>query len=69
MTELEAINRMLSAIGQAPVTTVEETNPDVAICKRTLYQVSQEVQSEGWTFNTYSPNLSLIHISEPTRPY
>ena len=53
MTELEAINRMLSAIGQAPVTTVEETNPDVAICKRTLYQVSQEVQSEGWTFNTY----------------
>lgn len=53
MTELEAINRMLSAIGQAPVTSVEETNPDVAICKRTLYQVSQEVQSEGWTFNTY----------------
>ena len=53
MTELEAINRMLSAIGQAPVTTVDETNPDVAICKRTLYQVSQEVQSEGWTFNTY----------------
>ena len=53
MTELEAINRMLSAIGQAPVTAIEETNPDVAICKRTLYQVSQEVQSEGWTFNTY----------------
>ena len=52
MTELEAINRMLAAIGQAPITSVEETNPDVAICKRTLYQVSQEVQSEGWTFNT-----------------
>ena len=52
MTELEAINRMLAAIGQAPITSVDETNPDVAICKRTLYQVSQEVQSEGWTFNT-----------------
>lgn len=53
MTELEAINRMLSAIGQAPVTTVDQTNPDVAICSRTLTQVSQEVQSEGWTFNTF----------------
>ena len=53
MTELEAINRMLSAIGQAPVNAVETTNPDVAICQRTLRQVSQEVQSEGWTFNTY----------------
>ena len=53
MTELEAINRMLSAIGQAPVTTVDQTNPDVAICSRTLTQVSQEVQSEGWSFNTF----------------
>ena len=63
MTELEAINRMLAAIGQAPITSVEETNPDVAICKRTLYQVSQEVQSEGWTFNTsYNEKVS------PRRP-
>lgn len=51
MTELEAINRMLAAIGQAPVNSVDQTNPDVAICSRTLKQVSQEVQSEGWTFN------------------
>jgi hypothetical protein len=51
MTELEAINRMLAAIGQAPVNTVDQANPDVAICSRTLKQVSQEVQSEGWTFN------------------
>jgi len=59
MTELEAINRMLAAIGQAPITSVEETNPDVAICKRTLTQVSQEVQSEGWTFNTaYNVEIS-----------
>ena len=51
MTELEAINRMLAGIGQAPVNTVDQANPDVAICSRTLKQVSQEVQSEGWTFN------------------
>ena len=59
MTELEAINRMLSAIGQAPVNAVETTNPDVAICQRTLRQVSQEVQSEGWSFNTtYNEKVS-----------
>jgi len=51
MTELEAINRMLAAIGQTPVNSVDQTNPDVAICSQTLKQVSQEVQSEGWIFN------------------
>ena len=71
MTEIEAINRMLSAIGQAPVTTVDQTNPDVAICSRTLTQVSQEVQSEGWTFNTYynkqvSPDTDEHIIIRPT---
>ena len=50
-TELQAINQILAAVGQAPVTTLERTNPDVAICYDTLQQVSREVQSEGWTFN------------------
>ena len=39
------------ACGQAPVTTLDETNPDVAIAYQTLLEVSREVQSEGWTFN------------------
>jgi hypothetical protein len=39
------------SVGQAPVTTFERTNPDVAICWDTLMEVSREVQSEGWTFN------------------
>ena len=39
------------ACGQAPVTTLDETNPDVAIAYQTLIEVSREVQSEGWTFN------------------
>lgn len=29
-----------------------QTNPDVAIALNTLREVSREVQSEGWTFNT-----------------
>ena len=50
--ELRAVNQVLAAIGQAPVTTlVDQTNPDVAIVSNTLDQASREVQSEGWTFN------------------
>ena len=50
--ELPAINQILMACGQAPVTTLDETNPDVAIAYQTLLEVSREVQSEGWSFNT-----------------
>ena len=50
--ELPAINQIMMACGQAPVTTLDETNPDVAIAYQTLLEVSREVQSEGWTFNT-----------------
>ena len=49
--ELPAINQILSSCGQAPVTTLDTTNPDVAIAYDTLLQISREVQSEGWTFN------------------
>ena len=49
--ELPAINQILASVGQAPVTTLDSTNPDVAIAYNTLVQVSREVQGEGWTFN------------------
>jgi len=58
--ELPAINQILSSCGQAPVTTLDQTNPDVAIAYDTLLQVSREVQAEGWTFNkefNYSESL------------
>ena len=57
MTELQAINQMLAAVGQIPVTSIDKdsndnpTNPDVAMAMETLEQVSREVQAEGWTFN------------------
>jgi hypothetical protein len=50
-TELQAVNEILASVGQAPVTTLDQTNPDVAIAYDTLIQVSREVQAEGWTFN------------------
>ena len=57
-TELNAINTILASLGQAPVTAIDNdgspstpTNPDVAMAYNTLIEVSEEVQSEGWTFN------------------
>ena len=50
--ELPAVNEILASVGQAPVTTLDQTNPDVAIAYDTLLNVSREVQSEGWIFNT-----------------
>ena len=49
--ELPAINQILTSCGQAPVTTLDQTNPEVAIAYDTLLQVSREIQAEGWTFN------------------
>ena len=51
LTELEAINQVLGAIGQGPVDTLDNTNPDVAVVQTTLSQVSRDVQAEGWSFN------------------
>ena len=50
--ELDAVNQVLSAVGQAPVTTLDNTNPDVAVAWDTILQVNREVQAEGWVFNT-----------------
>ena len=49
--ELPAVNEILASVGQAPVTTLDQTNPDVAIAYDTLLNVSREVQAEGWIFN------------------
>lgn len=51
-TELDAVNQILSSVGQAPVTTLDMKNPEVYITLETLREVNRQVQSEGWTFNT-----------------
>ena len=50
-TELDAVNQILSSVGQAPVTTLNLENPEVAIALNTLRECSRMVQTEGWTFN------------------
>ena len=51
-TELDAVNQILSSVGQAPVSTLDLTNPEVAIVLNTLREVNKQVQGEGWVFNT-----------------
>lgn len=51
-TKLQAVNQIISNIGQAPATTLETTNPQVSLAADLIDQVSTDVQSEGWVFNT-----------------
>lgn len=46
-----AVNEILQSIGQAPVSTLDSSNPDVAIAWNTLVSSSRDIQAEGWTFN------------------
>ena len=52
-TELEAVNTMLSAIGEAPVSSLENTElEDVAVAKNILNETIVDVQTTGYNFNT-----------------
>jgi hypothetical protein len=51
-TKLQAINQMLSGIGQAPVVSLDIANPEIALAETVLDSVNREVQGEGWHFNT-----------------
>ena len=51
-TKLSAVNRILSNIGQAPVTGLETGNPMVEMAEVILDEVTAAIQSEGWIFNT-----------------
>ena len=59
-THLEAINTMLSTIGEAPVNSLTGSLPtDASMAKNILDEVNREVQSGGWKFNTsYKATLS-----------
>lgn len=52
-TQLEAVNTMLSVIGEAPVTTTSPApTQDVTIALNTLEEIQREVQTRGWSWNT-----------------
>ena len=71
-TELEAINIMLSTIGESPVNSLGEVHGvvDAVVAKSVLKEVSTAVQEEGWHFNieknfTLTPDLENKEITIP----
>ena len=60
-TELSAVNSILGAIGQSPLTTLNFDIPEVAMIFNLLRDANVDTQAEGWHFNTekhvkFSPN-------------
>ena len=51
-TELSAVNSILGAIGQSPLTTLNFDNPEVAMIYNLLRDANVDTQAEGWHFNT-----------------
>lgn len=70
MTELEAVNVLLTTIGEQPVNTLTGNQvTDVTIAQDVLNEVNREVQAQGWHFNT-EQQVSLVrdgsnHINIP----
>ena len=59
-TEQSAVNSILGSIGQAPITSLTQAsgqpdpldNPEISFIKNLLDEVSKDVQTTGWHFNT-----------------
>jgi hypothetical protein len=67
-TELEAVNTILSTIGEAPLNTLTGSLPvDGTIAKNVLSEVAREVQSQGWHFNTHT-NVKLVKNTDNKIP-
>lgn len=51
-TKLEAVNIMLSSIGESPVNSLNSGLVDAEIAETILNGINREVQGKGWHFNT-----------------
>ena len=51
MTELDVVNDMLATMGISPLNQLDDSNPDVANCRRIIASQSEDVQSLQWWFN------------------
>lgn len=60
MTELDAVNLMLSVIGEAPVNSLEDSGVGEAnLAHQILSHASREVQLVGWHWNTEQDYMLL----------
>lgn len=79
-TELDAVNIMLSGIGEAPVNSLAEVTADVSLARQMLLETGKEIQLDGWQWNTEDnypltpdvngriavpPSVVRVHFREP----
>lgn len=61
-TKLEAVNVCLTNIGEAPVASLTGLQVDAQVASSIIDEVSREIQTNGWHWNTevhtLSPNIS-----------
>lgn len=70
-TKLTAVNRILSNVGQSPVTVLDSGNPLVEMAELILDEITSAIQCEGWIFNTeyaypFTPDENGFIASSPT---
>ena len=59
LTELEAMNQILSVTGDAPVSNINSTYEQAVIARRILLEISKEKQARGYWFNELDELLIL----------
>jgi len=62
-TKLEAVNTLLSAIGESPINTLNSGLVEATLAEQIVDNISRSTQSRGWSFNTdldfkLSPDLA-----------
>jgi hypothetical protein len=62
-TKIEAVNSMLSTIGEAPVNSLGSGLVDAETAETILNEVSRSIQAQGWNFNT-EPDYTIIADSD-----
>lgn len=62
-SDLSAVNSILGAIGQAPVTKLEFNNPEISLVNNLLQECTVDVQTEGWQFNTETNRYFPLNTS------
>jgi hypothetical protein len=65
-TELSAVNSILGSIGQAPLTTLDMTNPEVSYVYNIFRESLIDIQNEGWVFNR-EENVPLSPETDGTK--
>ena len=57
LTELEAINQILSVTGDSPVSSINSTEDQAGVAIRILVEISKEKQAKGYWFNEIDEQL------------